>query len=806
MLSDNQRFGHLEIALRADGEPVEVTRSPEELVFLAFDPRIQRLVELHILQKGRTLGTAAQASALERAKMAATLRGPAFMRVLEAGEEDGLVYYTCHLNDGEFLEDYIQRRGALHPPVAFSLILTLLDDLIQLKDSRRLVAGMRLDRLMLTTQEDTFLQLRLYDYGLSTQEPSTFEEVVAQVCSQVFLMLTGLLPGEAPPDSQPVIASQPMRLRVAMRAALADGKQLPETLEKLRDDIKEAFSAAVPGIQARNPRKHLGVIPALQPLSQLQDLLLEKVPLQTLLGSRHRVEEEELPRRLPFVIPCISTRNEAPVTVHLLPPSRIVAKGRYEAVPLQMGRFHPDKHPNILRSLSVWENPDWTFLTEEREPGFTLSRLMVERLALNPGEVVVLLKQVAAGIRQAQDCGVPGMDLHPSNIILRVGRPGPLLAREHERLMQRRLDAWPPFVVKLRAHLTMRHLYEPLLGEPDLAPAGSPDQPVDAAETCRRAFVFLASYLLTGERNCGGATGATFPDTVPEYLATFMRESLERTRVRGATLEPGEFLERFEAAILGPPTPTLADRLRGGGIPLEEMESVGSVSDFEEDWTEGSLEDDDRAPTDAQPLQPYRHGKVVHTIQWLPAWPVWAAAALVLGLVSWWMFSPGHASAGAASAPASTAGKEETKSTPAEPATEPAKTAQISTSAPTPPPVAPPPTIIESAPKERATPVTPPSVQPPVSRPVSNPPPPRPPSHGPTDRMEKATATPAAEPPAPPITVRRALLPTAEELARVKNLPVIHAPLAPAEAPESILQWTAPVLDLSQPEIPKRRP
>lgn len=805
MLSDNQRFGHLEIALRADGEPVEVTRSPEELVFLAFDPRIQRLVELHILQKGRTMGAVAQASALERAKMASSLRGPAFMRVLEAGEEDGLVYYTSHLNDGEFLEDYIQRRGALHPPVAFSLILTLLDDLIQLKDSRRLVAGMRLDRLMMTTQEDTFLQLRLYDYGLSTPEPSTFEEVVAQVCSQIFLMLTGLLPGEAPPDSQPVIASQPMRLRVAMRAALADGNQLPETLEKLRDDIKEAFSATVPGIQARNPRKHLGVIPALQPLSQLQDLLLEKVPLQTLLGTRHRVEEEELTRRLPFVIPCVSTRNEAPVTVHLLPPSRIVAKGRYEAVPLQMGRFHPDKHPNILRSLSVWENPDWTFLTEEREPGFTLSRLMVERLALNPGEVVVLLKQVAAGIRQAQDCGVPGMDLHPSNIILRVGRPGPLLAREHERLMQRRLDAWPPFVVKLRAHLTMRHLYEPLLGEPDLAPAGSPDKPVDAAETCRRAFVFLASYLLTGERNCGGATGATFPDTVPDYLATFMRESLEGTRVPGATLEPVEFLERFEAAIHGPPTPSLADRLRGSGIPLEEMESAGSVSDFEEDWTEASHDDGDHAAQAAQPLQPYRHGKVVHTIQWLPAWPVWAAAALVLGLVSWWMFTPGHASAGAAASPAPATVKERTETTPTTPAAEPPNTAQVSASAPSLPQDAPP-AASQSAPKAQATPVARPAVQAPVSRPVSSPPPPRAPSPGPTSTIEKATATPAAEPPTPPITVRRALLPTAEELARVKNLPVIHAPLAPAEAPESVLHWKAPVLELSQPEIPKRRP
>jgi hypothetical protein len=54
----------------------------------------------------------------------------------------------------------------------------------------------------------------------------------------------------------------------------------------------------------------------------------------------------------------------------------------YEAVPLQMWRFNPERHPNILRSLSLWESPEWTFLTEEREPGFTLSRLMAERITL----------------------------------------------------------------------------------------------------------------------------------------------------------------------------------------------------------------------------------------------------------------------------------------------------------------------------------------------------------------------------------------------------------------------------------------
>src|SRR5690606_14021691 len=126
-------------------------------------------------------------------------------------------------------------------------------------------------------------------------------------------------------------------------------------------------------IQARNSRKQLVVTPALQPRSQFQDLLLENVPVEVILGSRFRMEDADHVRCYPFSIPSTNLKTEQPVTVHLLPPSRVIDKAQYEAVPLQTWRFDSQRHPNILRSLSVWESPDWTLLTEEREPGFTVS-------------------------------------------------------------------------------------------------------------------------------------------------------------------------------------------------------------------------------------------------------------------------------------------------------------------------------------------------------------------------------------------------------------------------------------------------
>lgn len=662
MVSEIESFGHLMIARRAGGEPVELVRSPDEVVFLAFDASIKRLVELHILRSGKTLDSVAKKSAFDRARLASELHGPGFMRILDVGEDQGLVYYTSNLNDGEFISDYILRRGPLQPSIVFTLVFQLLDDLLQLRGYRRVITQMRLDRVVMTTLEDTFLQLRIYDYGLSSNEEENQDSSrqVIEICELMFLMLTGKKFAGDSPDRYPSLTSLPMSLRTTMRAALTDPANCPISIDRLRDDVREAIGALVSNIQARNPRKQLVVIAALQPRSQLQDMLLENVPVETILGNRFRVEGEEDNRRHPFSIPCFNVKNDQPVTVHLLPPSRIVDKTQYEAVPLQMWRFNADKHPNILRSLSLWESPDWTFLTEEREPGFALSRLLAERISLNPQEVSVLLRQVQSGLEQAVECGVQRLDLHPSNIMLRVGKGGALVNRELDRLMQKRLDAWPPFQVKLRAHLTMRNLYEPpLVDKPEHGEHG--EVHLADRDYRSRAFVALAAYLLTGQRQTAGSV-PKFTEAVPEILGEFIRETLEQSRDHGLTPSPGEFLLQFEGLMHGTSVGMdLASRLRGNNVPIEEMESVGSVSDFEDEWSDTSDATDDAehgmpvAPiarrlkaTDFSQKPSYGGGK--NSI----GWPVWsAAAAVVLAFVGWWLLSGAKETPVVANKPAS---------------------------------------------------------------------------------------------------------------------------------------------------------
>lgn len=848
MIPEIESFGHLMIARRAGGEPVGLVRSPDEVVFLAFDASIKRLVELHILRSGRTLDSVAKKSAFDRAKQASEIRGPAFMRILDVGEDQGLVYYTSNLNDGEFIEDYVQRRGPLQPSTVFSLVFQLLDDLLQLKNYQRLVSQMRLDRVVMTTLEDTFLQLRIYDYGLSSVEgeEGSGSRSVIQICELMFLMLTGKKFAGDNPDRYPSLTSLPMNLRTTMRTALTDPENCPISISRVRDDVREAIGALVSSIHARNPRKQLVVIIALQPRSQLQDLLLENVPVEIILGNRFRVEGEDDVRRYPFSIPCFNTKNDQPVTVHMLPPSRIVDKTQYEAVPLQMWRFNADKHPNILRSLSLWESPDWTFLTEEREPGFSLSRLLAERITLNPQEVAILLRQVQAGQEQALECGVQRLDLHPSNIVLRVGKNGPLLTREHDRLMQKRLDAWPPFHVKLRAHLTMRNLYEPpLVDKPEHG------EHVEAHLADRdyrsRALVALAAYLLTGQRQTRGVS--KFPEATPELLADFVRECLEKSKDHGQTPNPLDFILQFEGLMNATTSgPDLATRLRGAAVPLEEMESVGSVSDFDNEWGGDSGDDEDAAPVMpiSRKLKPTDFSS--RSSKKGIGWPVWAAAAAVLlTFAGWWLFS------GDTSAPqkvaAEIAPQKEPEVIEAKP--EAAKPAAADTS-PTPLAVQPatpasplPMSVPVVAKVEPATDVViplPPDEQPkpkvvvktsPVEAKVEAlPPKPEPPAVPiPAEKPEKASSTvtakmpspeekpqpeapaPATPPPAPasepetnPVIIRKAILPTPEEIAKYKQGLVKPPTQLPAQvqpmAPEGQRMGAIPTINVAQPLKP----
>ncbi|MBB5032098.1 hypothetical protein [Prosthecobacter vanneervenii] len=593
-----------------------------------------------------TLDAEQSLRACELLREAARVQAPSFMTVLESGMDDDMPYYVTQLNDGEFVQDYIRRRGALPTVTALALVKQLLKDLSAAEEHHsQLLCSMRLERVLVTSQEEQYLQLQLFDYGLSNQVTASKTAcpptLIRDCCRLLFLLLTGQDYAGGNPENFGVIAELPSALRFLLRQVLSRPSDSTVTLKTLRTEVREALCSLVNLAQARNPRSLLVADDSSLPLSHLQHLLLGNIPLKTLFGASFRIEHPELAGCHPFAIPAVNVCGSQDVTLHLLPPGRIVSQSDFSALPSQAWRQDAARQPNLLHMIQHWQGPDWAFLSEPREPGMSLGSLMARRGTLNPVEVTLLLRQIHSGLEQALDSGVQHVDLEPEGIQLCVGYDGPVLPRDLERLHQKRLDVWPKFMVKLRLHKTMRSLCQPRLIDPgvgDFGPVHEADV-IGAREERQRSLICLAAYLLSGQGQMRSIS--EFPVSVPASASSYLLESLQSIFIGAPLPATADFTERLCQLL----TLVYADKddAEPAVLASGELESAGFVSDFEEDWPAESA----TAPASTEaprhmPVAP--HIKPFDLYQ-RPArrefhfpWLALSATLLLLGALAWMIF------------------------------------------------------------------------------------------------------------------------------------------------------------------------
>lgn len=616
------------------------SRGPSKFLHRFYEPNTT-LAPVEV--KPETIDEGLQLRTLELLQSAAVMRGQSFMTILEVGVDDGLPYFVTDLNEGEFVQEYLQRRGALPTVTSLALVHQLLQDLGKAKEQGQLLSTVRVDNVLVTTQEEEFLQLRLYDYGLSQPRSEAFGQhssrFVVEACRLLFLLMTGQTYASGNPDDFAIIAELPASLRFVIKSVLTSPSAHSISKKSLRDEIREAMCSYVTLVQARNPKLLLVADPSTLPVSHLQTLLLGDIPLKTLFGASFQIQNPELSGCHPFTISAVNTSAEQPVTLHLLPPERIAPQSDLTAFPPQVWRQDPARQPNILHMMSLWKGPDWAFLSESREPGMSLSALMAKRGSLNPGEVITLLRQIHAGLEQAAETGVQRVDLDPANIQLCVGYDGPVLPRDLERLHQKRLDAWPKFVVKLRLHKTMRSLCKPRLL--DLSPwAYASDEDttgIAARDERHRTFIGLAACLLTGEGQLREIT--EFPSSMPEMAAGYLHECLQWALSGGPVPYPSDFTEKFSHLLTAASAEmdSIEDPLAS-----QEVTSAGFVSDFEEDQIPVDASVDHGRKTlllapvsgDLKSLDFHRPSPPRFKFPWLAL----AATLMLLGALTWMIF------------------------------------------------------------------------------------------------------------------------------------------------------------------------
>jgi len=546
-----QRFRTYEIAEDPGGGSLELGRTDREVVCLASVPAEQRWVELHVLAGVDTQDEAArpavdafriQVQTLQR------LRDRRVLEVLEAGEDEGALFYVSEFVDGETLDGYLARCTPVPAWWGVEIARQLTLGLLALRASPALLARAQVFNARLTLEgeatADALVKLADFDLG-GLPAPTTLETAAAEtravreVARLLCYALSGLVAEQVSPRQLSSLPVPPEVTDLLTRLLTSRERPSPAELPGLLAALAAgALSPALATAPARLP-------PALRPRLPLAAHFPTLPRLAGELGDRVRLERAPFDAAQPYAQRGVA--GTAAVTVQLLPPSRLLASTHLALIRQAAAVAAARPSPHLLRvlELAAIDDPGW-FL-EEGSPRLSLDRVRRLRRTLSPGEAAWLVRECDKAVLAIESRGLPPVALCPQQVFLDFpdspgGPPG------DDELASQPVSLWPAFQVKLRAHPIAAHLAQPrrFLRDRLLDPAPPrPTGPTASGTPAGLGPPVAADYAALFAWLCGGLTA------VPAELAAFVSSTLAGTGA--ATREA--FLDALVPLLRAPAPP-----------------------------------------------------------------------------------------------------------------------------------------------------------------------------------------------------------------------------------------------------------
>ncbi len=166
------RYGHFEVAVAADGSPVELGSGGMAVTYRALDTVLHHFVALKVINRKVAEYPAARVRFLREARAAAKLHHPNVAGVTFYGEQDGECYYVMELVEGETLEARVRREGLLSPALALEVGIQVARALAAAEACGVVHRDLKPSNLMLAvhqgiTGEGDPLTIKVIDWGLA---------------------------------------------------------------------------------------------------------------------------------------------------------------------------------------------------------------------------------------------------------------------------------------------------------------------------------------------------------------------------------------------------------------------------------------------------------------------------------------------------------------------------------------------------------------------------------------------------------------------------------------------------------------
>ncbi len=441
-MSEPLRFQHYEVARKPDGSPLELGRGAMGITYRAFDTNLRADVALKVISGAYLNSDVARDRFLREARAAAAIRHPNVATVFHLGEAEDSYFYAMEFVDGETVEKFMRREGALATVEALEIASQVARALQAAQKQGLVHRDIKPSNIMLTRDEDDDIHVKVIDFGLAKAaatgggdgadaptltmggflgtphfaSPEQLDERELDVRSDIyslgvtlFYMLAGEVPfggslaqtisrqlQHDPPWEK--IESQPGEVRELLVRMMAK-----DPADRIADPLE--LRRAIDQCQETVSQKHLGT-PGGDPAAPLTDTDTASHALTESPEPRvgHQLADrfdliEELPAN--FLGRRFQARNvETSETVGLilLDPSLLTtaqARNRFEEEISSLQRL---RHPTILQIEGVEDAPPLTWLTHEWIEGPTLLNEIRGGGPFQPDRAVSVIADLGGGL------------------------------------------------------------------------------------------------------------------------------------------------------------------------------------------------------------------------------------------------------------------------------------------------------------------------------------------------------------------------------------------------------------------------
>jgi serine/threonine protein kinase len=454
-----ERFAHFRILRRPDGSLFRLGKGGMGVTYKAIDTRLDKPVALKVIGAELLNSPQARRRFLREAQTAAKIDHPNVATVLYFGEEGDTYFYAMQFVNGEDLERYVERLGALSPAIALRVTMQVAKALEAADDQELIHRDIKPGNIMAIANRSGSLDVKLIDFGLAraakaagldvTQltgtrdfvgspafaSPEQAEMSELDTRSDIYSLgvtLWYLLSAKRPfsgtvgqviiahavrPPPFEQLAGVPLPVIDLLRRMLAKSRedrpqnprQLQEEIETVITKLAAEFSPSPGQIAPASAPVAPEAAPPADDNLELATLLPAVaspsfdhyfgIQIGSLLGDRYRLIEEEREgtggRLFRATEEKALSGTTAEVALKLLHPGISTDPSLIDLLDNELGVIRNVSHPNLLQYRKL-EKSEAPFLVREWIHGFPLSDLLRWRRSLSSSELLMLLEPLAA--------------------------------------------------------------------------------------------------------------------------------------------------------------------------------------------------------------------------------------------------------------------------------------------------------------------------------------------------------------------------------------------------------------------------